>query len=171
MIINAIDKAFSDFPSSNTVDATDLFLVSKEVGEAHDTVKLNARTLINSANNQFEMASLDTNDKTIVGAINELADARVNLLKVNPSLGETGSNTETIIGRCIYYHLAFTTLNDLPANTILFEGSIHNSSPDNVGFASLQGRATTLRFDAIGHIVTTLPIPKGETFFIDTIVI
>ena len=67
-----VDKSYSEYPNVNTINESDLFLISSDFPNGYDTRKTTTRTLANAINNQLEMASLDTGDKTIVGAINEL---------------------------------------------------------------------------------------------------
>lgn len=73
-VLNFINKSFSEFPNSNTINAEDLVLVSIGTPDGYDSRRVSAKALSNALNNQLEIESLDTVEKTVVGAINELKE-------------------------------------------------------------------------------------------------
>lgn len=72
MILNAEYYKISELDSAGTLDGSEFVEVSSESGTSFDSKKISIETLSNCFVN-MEFDDLQTTNKTIIGALNELA--------------------------------------------------------------------------------------------------
>lgn len=174
------NKSFSEFNTTTTIGGSDLMLLSKQSSDGYDTRNAAMQTVANSINNQLTMASLDTTNKTIIGAINE-NKSNIDSLKTNgvysitpisSSVGLSGSAIEVVSGGLHFVHVLFGATADIPANTTLFNTRTHTNTIANIGFPNTTGTKTfTFTFANSGGVTNLLPISSGDKVCISIVLV